>query len=205
MGRCTSCKRQARILTGFNDKLLQWFNKVLLSIYCTKDGVRKNCQGEAPTEPWGSEKTSLQILSGKQDRRVPCQRKTKALHSPKSQSCLQDGQCSQSPSLSVHTYGVQKQSWGRIKVHKQNQGCQTEADLCAEIVLGVTQCWLSCFSRGKELQGKEVVKAAADGKNGNTSTSWRNLWHSSQNPALLSPGRDWDDFIPNPRHRCFGH
>lgn len=75
--------------------------------------------------------------------------------------------------------GVQKQSWGRIKVHKQNQGCQTEAALCAEIVLGVTQCWLSCFSRGKELQGKEMVKAATDGKNGNTSTSWRNLWHSS--------------------------
>lgn len=116
MGRCTSCKREARILTGFNEKLLQWFNKVRLSVYCTEDGVRQNCQGEAPTEPWGPEKTPLQICSGKQDRRVPYQRKTKALHSPK-KPILPARWAVQSVSFSVclHLQGYRSKAEAELK------------------------------------------------------------------------------------------
>lgn len=46
MGRCTLCKAEATILTRFKGKLLQWFNKVHLSIYCTEDGVRQKLSGK---------------------------------------------------------------------------------------------------------------------------------------------------------------
>lgn len=59
MGRCTSCKREATILTRFNDKLLQWLNKVHLSIYCTRMRSDKTVRERLP-------------LSHRFQKRAPC-------------------------------------------------------------------------------------------------------------------------------------